>query len=108
MNEVQKVNVLPHERYDSALKVLDRMKEDHIDIKYCFTNQGKNCIWPSYHKDLEILLENSSYQNTFIAHDGPSQMYQTRLSFRSNAIEVQQDVMQQVKDDLFILIQTRE
>ena len=37
VNEVQKVNVLPHERYDNALKVLDRMKDmkPHIDHDDC-------------------------------------------------------------------------
>ena len=106
VNEVQKVNVLSHERYDNPLQVLDRMKDmkAHIDHDDCLKNDNKACIWPCYHKDLEDLLENDTYQKASVVHDRPTQMYQSRLSVRSNELEVQNDVLLQVKDNLFILI----
>ena len=53
VNAVQKVNVLPHERYDSSVKILNTMAK----MKNVFS------IRPRYHMDTMKLIETETYQN---------------------------------------------
>ena len=60
VNVVQKVNVLPHERYDNAIQVLDTMAK----MKKLSSHEkcdNESCLWPSYHKDVKEMIENEAF-----------------------------------------------
>ena len=104
VNVVQKVNVLPHERYDSSIKVLDKMAKMIRLINshdQCNENQ---CLWPRLHADVTEILDNGKYQEVKIEKDRCSSMYQTRFAIAQNTANVQKDPIKQAHDNLLILI----
>ena len=60
-NQLQKVDVLPHERMDEFFKSLGIMKEmatcitDHLLCPINETTKDIDCRWPTLHKELEYL-----------------------------------------------------
>ncbi len=103
VNVVQKVNVLPHERYDNSIKVLDKMAKMKSVSSHdqCKENQ---CLWPRYHTDVKEILENRTYQNVKIENDTSASMYQTRFAVAQNTANVQRDPIKQAQDNLQILV----
>ena len=57
---IQKVNSLPHERYDSFIHVCDKMKKMCETISHEKCNM-KSCCWPCYHNDLKNLNDKGEY-----------------------------------------------
>ena len=60
INVIQKVNSLPHERYDSFIHVCDKMKKMCETISHEKCNM-KSCCWPCYHNDLKNLNDKGEY-----------------------------------------------
>ena len=104
VNEVQQVNILPHERYDNALMVLDQMVVMKEQMSHSTCLKTKHCAWPRYHEDENKLFEAGMYRNVKIEKDKDSRMYQTRMSTISDEVEIQTDSLEQVKDNLRILV----
>ena len=100
---VQKVNILPHERYDEAIKVLDSMAKmkNLSSQEKCNEN---HCIWPSYHMDLKELIKSETYQKLKIDRNSSTVMYQTRFSVAQNQATVQKDPIKQTQDNILILL----
>ena len=106
VNIVQKVDILPHERYDLAMRVLDKMTKMKNEIsshESCVVQNGI-CLWPNYHSDLVQLIENGNYQNEKIEKDRPMRMYQTRLAVVAETADIEKDPLKQAEDNLRILI----
>ena len=55
VNVMQKVDILPHERYDAAMRVLDTMTKMRAEIS-CHKQTG-NCVWPNYHEYMSCVIE---------------------------------------------------
>ena len=107
VNVIQKLSVLPHERYDNALKVLDHMvvMKNQIDHEACVQTKPKpHCVWPRYHEDRKTILESETYQGVSVTAQRSSTMYQTRLSTSSKDVEIQSNSVEQVQDDVTILV----
>ena len=103
MNEVQQVNILPHERYDNALMVLDQMIVMKEQMSHSTCLKTKHCAWPRYHEDENKHFETGMYRNVKIEKDKDFRMYETRMSRISDEVEIQTDSLEQVKDNLRIL-----
>ena len=103
VNIVQKVNVLPHERYDDSMKVLDKMaRMKNLQAHdQCNANQ---CLWPRYHADVKEILEDGTYQKVKIERNTSESMYQTRFAVSQNSANVQMDPISQTRDNLQILL----
>ena len=102
VNIVQKVDILPHERYDAAMKVLDKMVK--MKDKISCHNQTGTCVWPNYHKDSATMVQPGTYQNVKIERDRDTRAYQTRLAVVGQMAEVEKDPLKQAEDNLKILI----
>ena len=77
-NECQKVNLLPHERFDKVktviAKFLKMMKTiDHSDCP------DKSCLWPRYHADLTAMDADTRYMGSVVKHINIGTERQTRL-----------------------------
>lgn len=106
VNVVQKVNVLPHERYDSAIQVLDTMAKmkSLTPHEKCET---ESCLWPSYHKDVRDdrkMIENEASQNIKIDKNSSSAHYQTRFAKNAAAAGLQTDPIKQTQDNILLLV----
>ena len=56
VNIIQKVDILPHERYNGAIKILAKMVKMKNQLschEKCMEN--KSCLWPNYHEDKKNL-----------------------------------------------------
>ena len=105
VNVIQKVNVLPHERYDGAMKVLAKIAK----MKNQISNQDKCvengiCLWPNYHEDQIKLRESGTYQNVKVEKDRDTRLYQTRLAVVAEMAEVEKDPVNQAEDNIRILV----
>ena len=102
VNVVQKVNILPHERYNNFVKVLDKMVKMTDQMNdVCIDD---NCLWPRFHADIKELSEHELYQNVKIQRDSSSAMYQTRFAVTQTTIDLQTDPIQQSRDNVAILL----
>ena len=102
VNIVQQVNILPHERYDNFIKVLDKMFRMISQVDD--TCIGEKCVWPRYHADKNEMVKNGTYQNVEIEKDSNTSMYQTRFAVAQLSIDVQMDPIQQCQDNIVILL----
>ena len=105
VNTVQKVDILPHERYDNAMKVLDKMVKMKNQISShdrCI--ESGTCLWPNYHEDQSKLEENGTYQNVKVDRDRDTKLYQTRLVVGTESAELEKDPIRQAEDNVRILI----
>ena len=105
VNTVQKVDILPHERYDNAMKVLDKM----VKVKNQISSHDRciesgTCLWPNYHEDQSKLEENGTYQNVKVDRDRDTKLYQTRLAVGTESAELEKDPIRQAEDNVRILI----
>ena len=70
VNVVQKVNYLPHERFDTFIHVCNKMKSmsERMNHEKC---DVKFCSWPVYHRDLKELDNTGEYMGVPIVdhHD---------------------------------------
>ena len=103
VNVVQKVNVLPHERYDGAVQVLDTMGK-MIKVSSHEKCNNEDCLWPSYHKDVKEIVENGIFQNVKIDKNSSSAIYQTRFAQNAASAAVQTDPIKQTHDNLLLLL----
>ena len=102
VNVIQKVNVLPHERYDNFIKVLDKMVEMNHHLRdECI---DEKCLWPRFHADKNELVRNGTYQNVRIEKDSSSSMYQTRFAVAQSTAGVQKDPIEQCQDNVAIIL----
>ena len=67
---VQKVNYLPHERFDTFIHVCNKIKSmsERMNHEKC---DAKFCSWPVYHRDLKELDNTGEYMDAPIVdhHD---------------------------------------
>ena len=98
VNYVQKVNILPHERYDSFLKILDKMVE--MKGQMDDSCEDDNCLWPRYHADRNKLIECDTYQGVEIKKDSSSAIYQTRFAAARSNATLQTDPVQQTRQNI--------
>ena len=66
-NACQKVNVLPHERYDTAVSIIEKFSTmvkcmNHVDCPV------SKCLWPRYHEDLGHMEKDNLYMGTTTQH----------------------------------------
>jgi len=109
VNIIQKVDILPHERYDSAIKILDKMVKMKNQLschEKCMEN--KSCLWPNYHEDQKKLNCNETYQNVRIDRDKDSRPYRTRLAMLTEKLEKLGNPMNQAEANIGILINRLE
>ena len=77
-NACQKVNVLPHERYDTAVSIIEKFSTmvkcmNHVDCPV------SKCLWPRYHEDLGHMEKDNLYMGTTIDYLNTGHVRQTRL-----------------------------
>ena len=84
-NTCQIVNLLPHERFDKVMKVVEKFLKmmNAIDHTSC---PEKKCLWPRYHSDVTKMNEDSKYMGSTINHINIGTIRQTR--FHSNHTEL--------------------
>ena len=74
INILQKVNILPHTKYDDFVAtVVDSFgtMADTVDPKDCPCDQNissPKCLWPVLHKDLREIADNSTYRGVTIGN----------------------------------------
>ena len=64
--EVQKVNILPYQRFDifqKYLKHFQLMLDQIHDHSLCQNNEKKKCSWPKFHADKENILSGKFHGN---------------------------------------------
>ena len=100
------INLVPLcERYDNAMKVLDKMVKMKNQISShdrCI--ESGTCLWPNYHEDQSKLKENGTYQNVKVDRDRDTKLYQTRLAVATESAELEKDPIRQAEDNVRILI----
>ena len=100
VNVIQKVNILPHERSDGDLKVLDRMAKMKSQILISCHAKCLGtvvCLWKKYHDDQMKLKESGTYQTVSIENDRDTQLYQTRLAVVTEMEDLEKDPVKQGK-----------
>ena len=102
---VQKVNSLPHERFDAFIHVCDKMKtmSKKINHEDCDVTDGKSCSWATYHGDLKKLNEVGEYMGVpIVDHHGEAcpittrSLGRTRRAIANQAENVQDKVSKQI------------
>ena len=83
-NVCQKVDILPHEWYDKATALIEKfstmMKSvDHSDCPNEVNSNKKKCMWPQYHKDLDVAEKEEKYMGKEIDNINTGHVRQTWL-----------------------------
>ena len=116
-NICQTVDLLPHERYDMTVGVIEKFTKmkDCIKHQMCVeiskkefkeSNPTSNaeatikCIWPRYHEDLNTLQSSQKYKNLTLPLDYPSKLRQTRMTTQSESARLTKDVFETVEINL--------
>ena len=68
INVFQKVNSLPHKRFDTFIHVCNKMKmmSERMNHDEC---EAKSCLWPTYHDDVKKLDDTYKYMGIPIVDD---------------------------------------
>ena len=100
VNVVQKVNYLPHERFDTFIHVCNEMKSmsERMNHEKC---DAKFCSWPVHHRDLKELDNTGEYMGVpIVDHHDKEVPNVTRSSAKrahvNNADNVRENVSKQV------------
>jgi len=97
-NTSQTVDLLPHERYDKIMKLVEQFQlmmttcNDHS----CCPND-EECHWPLYHHDLAKMKSDGTYQNVNLLQDYPKRIRQTRLAANDQTVRTAMDVYTDVQ-----------
>ena len=102
VNIVQKVNLLPWERYDQALDqimVFETMEYTVLSHDRCVSS-GDECLWPRFHSDQETLLSQETYMGAKVTENFPGRLRRTR-AFETNEVEQgKEEVVRGVTDKM--------
>ena len=92
---VQKIDVLPHEKFDSFQQLLDTYKSmaSRVSVESCPCNQlnldeegwqkllqedSKICAWPTFHRDVSTALKLGTYQGVNLGMVRPEERHTRR------------------------------
>ena len=118
-NLCQKVDILPHERYDSVMRGVDHFAHmlSAVSHSQCqevimeLKSSGKMdestsvvCLWPRYHACLEELGSNDAFKGVVIKAEHETKSFNTRLAKRSNDIVLATKADEIVKTNLVCLV----
>ena len=94
INTLQKVNILPHIKYDEFISiVVDGLRQmaDSVDPKDCPCDKTANsprCLWPLLHKDLKEIFDRSTYRGVTIGN-----LMDSELSTRAGERRAKQNLL---------------
>lgn len=91
VQKLQIVFLLPHERYDQAMSVIEKFSQmmETIDINNCccskdLNNNSEICLWPNLHQDISSVQSNqASFRSVPVGMIAPEEL-NTRHGLRVN------------------------
>ena len=104
VNVVQKVNYLPHERFDTFIHVCNKMKSisERMNHEKC---DAKFCSWPVYHRDLKKLDNTGEYMDVpIVDHHDKEVPNVTRSSAKKAHVNNADNVRDNVSKQVLLLI----
>ena len=108
VNVVQKVNYLPHERFDAFIHVCNKMKSmsERMNHEKC---DPKFCSWPVYHRDLKELDNTGEYMDVpIVDHHDKEVPNVTRSSAKRAHVNNADNVRDNVSKQVLLLITRME
>ena len=116
-NVCQTVDLLPHERYDITVAIIEKFKKMNDCIKHdkCVEISKKesnsklkdaetiNCLWPRYHSDLNTLQKSQKYMDHILPLNYPSKSKETRSFKQDEAARLTKDFYESVEVNLKVL-----
>ena len=122
-NLCQKVDILPHERYDSVISGIDHFlamvaavsHDNCLDTIRELKSKGKieesssaKCLWPRYHGCLEELQSLTTFKGVEIKAEHETKSFNTRLARKDNDMTLATTADVIVKTNLLSLIKRLE
>ena len=113
-NVCQTVDLLPHERYDKTVDIIEKFKKMTDCIKHdIFIEMSKNesksklkdvetinCLWPRYHSDLNTLQKSQKYMDHILLQNYPSKSKETRFSIQIAEARLTKDFFESIETNL--------
>ena len=104
-NEVQTVDLLPHERLDACNAQIKRFQvmEDNMTHSQCLQNlaqKKEKCAWPRLHTDIETISTDGTYMGAKVERDYGDKLRTSRLFTQVQERENAESVCDRVTEKL--------